>query len=130
MSYFQSPPFHFSLESPLLTHISYCSYYIDLFLFFLHQLLARLSFRCSFSPAHLPLLSLCVYPSFFLPRVFSSLLLFSFSICHILICFCLSFCTPLFMSVFFFLLPSSLSLCLNCPICWSICVYVFALITV
>lgn len=27
MSYFQSPPFHFSLESPLLTHISYCSYY-------------------------------------------------------------------------------------------------------
>lgn len=42
----------------------------------------------------------------------------------------LSFCTPLFMSVFFFLLPSSLSLCLNCPICWSICVFVFALITV
>lgn len=41
MSYFQPPPpFHFSLESPLLTHISYCSYYIDLFLFFLHQLLA------------------------------------------------------------------------------------------
>lgn len=67
---------------------------------------------CSYSSSciscYLPFSSRCQLPSIFFPLPYACM----------------------FLSVFFSPFPASLTLSLCCPICWSICVFVFALITV